>query len=452
MSYDSILLPIYRIKKTKKFYVIDINKNINTSLIYNVIVDLNCKYSLDIAIATLNRRLWCNIINSNDINDNMKNIIQISDFENILWQHVMEGNHIANSYLIRKGLSRKAQLALQIKRYQSKNPHSILSKSVPYTIVIETWNAFEEMKIEIGFGTYASFDTSTVLQASLRKRLEWCLEDVKEIIEQEDKKDWYWILKPSVTNKGTDISVLKNWDDILDNLEFVPDIREWVLQKYIEKPLLIKGHKFHLRVYILCIGALKVYVFENILMLLAAHKYKLDDLDDIYRHLTNTARSAENIDFDEKKYILLLDDLANIIHQQNPIKYDNKKSIDIVEKIRIDIRTIVKDLFTAFENEYTIFSPMSNCFELFGLDFLISSDDFNVSLLEVNPGPDFKQTGNRLRKVIVELWEQTISLIVDNHSNDKNDNEYIKTSKDFTLVYDNELSVSSIKGGLKFST
>lgn len=440
-NFDSILLPIFMLKKTNKFYIIDYNNDINhlNDTKYNVIVDLNCKYSLDIAIVALNRRSWCNIINSDDIKNVDTNIIQICDFENIVWEPVMEGKHRASSYLIRKGLSRKAQLALQIRRYQSKHPNSILCKSVPYTVVIETWNAFEEMKLDFGHGTFASFDTATVLNAPLSKRLEWCLDDIKEIIESNDKKDWYWILKPSVTNKGTDIVVIKTWDDVIENLELVPDIREWVLQRYIERPLLIKGHKFHLRVYILCIGALKVYVFENILMLLAAHKYKLDDLDDIYRHLTNTARSAENIDFDESKFILLLDDLAYIIHQQNSSKYDYNKALEIVDKIRVDIRMIVKDLFSAFENEYTIFSPMSNCFELFGLDFLID-EDFNVTLLEVNPGPDFKQTGERLRKVIVELWEQTVSLIVDNNSH----------TNDFTLVYDNELSVSSIKGGLKF--
>lgn len=443
MDFDAILLPVYKIIKTKKFYVIDYNNDINdlNDSKYNVILDLNCQYSSDIAKAALNRRSWCKISNIDNVNTNSddNNTIQIADFENIIWEPVMAGHHTASSYLIRKGLSRKAQLALQIKRYQSKHPKSILRKSVPFTAVIETWNAFEEMRLDFGLGTYASFDTSTVLQAPLRKRLEWCLEDVKEIIENDDKKDWYWILKPSVTNKGADIVVIKTWDDVIDNLELVPDIREWVLQRYIERPLLIKGHKFHLRVYILCIGALKVYVFENVLMLLAAHKYKLDDLDDIYRHLTNTARSAENTDFDESKFILLLDDLAYIIYQQNCSKYSYNEALEIVEKIRIDIRMIVKDLFSAFENEYTIFSPMSNCFELFGLDFLVDGD-FNVTLLEVNPGPDFKQTGNRLRKVIVELWEQTISLVIDK-SNE---------SKDFTLVYDNELSVSSIKGGLKF--
>ena len=49
--------------------------------------------------------------------------------------------------------------------------------------------------------------------------------------------------------------------------------REWVLQRYIEKPLLLRGHKFHIRTYVLCVGALKVFVFEKMLLLLAAHPY-----------------------------------------------------------------------------------------------------------------------------------------------------------------------------------
>ena len=58
----------------------------------------------------------------------------------------------------------------------------------------------------------------------------------------------------------------------MDVLEASPDIREWVLQRYIPDPLLINGHKFHLRVYVVCVGAMRVFVCNHILMLLAAHK------------------------------------------------------------------------------------------------------------------------------------------------------------------------------------
>ena len=32
--------------------------------------------------------------------------------------------------------------------------------------------------------------------------------------------------------------------------------------RYIQRPLLVGGRKFHLRAYLLCVGALDVYVFK----------------------------------------------------------------------------------------------------------------------------------------------------------------------------------------------
>lgn len=77
-------------------------------------------------------------------------------------------------------------------------------------------------------------------------------------------------------------------------------------------------------------------------------------------------------------------------------------------------------------------------------------ENLEVSLLEVNPGPDFKQTGDRLRNVIVSLYEQSISLVVDN-TIDNEDENLISKSKDFSLVYDKEWSASNMKGGMKMT-
>ena len=100
-----------------------------------------------------------------------------------------------------------------------------------------------------------------------------------------------------------------------------------------------------------------------------------------------------------------------------------------------------RELYAAYENEYTIFSPMGNCFELFGLDFVVD-ESFGTSILEVNPGPDFKQTGDRLRGVISSLWEDTCSIVLDDAHGEK-----FHRRNDFKKVYDKMWSAAAMEGG-----
>jgi D-alanine-D-alanine ligase-like ATP-grasp enzyme len=95
----------------------------------------------------------------------------------------------------------------------------------------------------------------------------------------------------------------------------------------------------------------------------------------------------------------LLDDLPQILLLEQPqlVKNDINIANNIKNKILNDIHSIINELFSAFENEYSIFCPMTHCFEIFGLDFMVDNN-FQVFLLEVNPGPDFKQTGFFLKK------------------------------------------------------
>ena len=221
----------------------------------------------------------------------------------------------------------------------------------------------------------------------------------------------------------------------------------------------MNGHKFHLRVYVLCVGALRVFVFEKILVLLAAHKYDLDDTDNIFGHLTNTARSVEDINFDERKFVKTFDDLPQYLLKERSDVQNKEEAICITNKIKQDVFSITSELFKVFENEYTVFAPMNNCFEIFGLDFMVD-DKFQTSILEVNPGPDFLQTGNKLKCVIEDLWEQTLQIVIDNNReviNLENLNESTnyafneKPTSDFTCVYSKESSTSHLKGGMTFT-
>jgi hypothetical protein len=188
----------------------------------------------------------------------VKGAFQFCDFEHITWEGVLSSKlqQRASAFVVRKGLSRKAQFATQLKRYCSKHPESILHQAVPQTCVIETWGAFEpSTKVNFGGNMYADFDdgfsSSYFRQIPLRDRLAMTLDasDVKYMMCGDDKRaddcvdaneddmvlvnQPIWILKPSVVNKGLEISLLRSYQELVATLEATPDIREWVVQRCV---------------------------------------------------------------------------------------------------------------------------------------------------------------------------------------------------------------------------
>lgn len=455
-AWESVLRWPLHIQKTKSFSCIDFVKKhkLNPSE-KSVIVNITSEYTSEIVHNAVARRRWCSLMQPQVIAASAGKVYQICEFEMIDWAGVVNGKQNASAYVVRKGLSRKAQLALQCRKYVSKHPSCSLKSAIPFTIVVETWDAFEEdMRIDFGMGGVATFNAPGLMaQTTLAQKLAWILDDVRDAMHAEGREDWLWILKPSVINKGADISVISSWEILLERLEDVPDIREWVLQKYIPNPMTISGYKFHIRVYVLCVGALQVYVYEDMLLLLAAHKYDISNLDDDYIHLTNTCRGAEDIEFDENIFVRHSDEFPLMLQREYPEKFKNfEQAANKTEDIKESIREITKEIFEAYENEYTIFSPMTNCFEVFGLDFMVT-DDFQTSLLEINPGPDFKQTGSSLRQLIVNLWDRIFRIVLDEDALEIEGGsvDTTITAMRFAKVYDKELSVSKVKQEMKIS-
>jgi tubulin--tyrosine ligase len=104
---------------------------------------------------------------------------------------------IANSYCVRKGLSRKAQLSIYLEKYVRKHPGCELSRAVPKTLVVDLWDAFDSSLAGLGI--------------SFKNRLESCLWEVKQLFEYNESKPQkegsLWIIKPSATNKVRNFSM-----------------------------------------------------------------------------------------------------------------------------------------------------------------------------------------------------------------------------------------------------
>ena len=89
---------------------------------------------------------------------------------------------------------------------------------------------------------------------------------------------------------------------------------------------------------------------------------------------------------------------------------------------------------------------MDGCFEYYGIDFLVD-ENFDVSLLEVNPSPDFKQTGERLEWLIGGLIEESIDMGIG--SFDKYELENRK--RNWKLIYESQTNSSTVKRSMTLS-
>ena len=192
-------------------------------------------------------------------------------------------------------------------------------------------------------------------------------------------------------------------------------LRHFIAQKYIHRPLLLEFHghrKFHVRSYVLAVGALRTYVFREMLALFAPSPYTAPgsvlsrstttdpaDSTDPRIHLTNTCLQ----DGSREGSVLRFWDLQGAVPNIN----ENWKEAAFTQ-----ICAATGTLFEAAAREQMIhFQTLNNAFEVYGVDWIVD-DKGSPWLLEVNAFPDFKQSGEDLNHVIQELWSGIIRIAV----------------------------------------
>jgi len=87
---------------------------------------------------------------------------------------------------------------------------------------------------------------------------------------------------------------------LIDSLSDVQIDDVSVVSRYITNPLLINGHKFDLRIYVLVTSyePLKIYVFKEGLARFASETYSSKiDKDNKFMHLTNYSINKKNDNF-----------------------------------------------------------------------------------------------------------------------------------------------------------
>lgn len=85
---------------------------------------------------------------------------------------------------------------------------------------------------------------------------------VKEKLPEKHCKKNIWLVKPANENQGKGIKIFDKLEDISRFIETSLQFSHWVIQKYIERPLLYKNRKFDIRVWAFAHSALDFYFYD----------------------------------------------------------------------------------------------------------------------------------------------------------------------------------------------
>uniref|UniRef100_A0A2M4BA23 Putative tubulin polyglutamylase ttll4 n=1 Tax=Anopheles marajoara TaxID=58244 RepID=A0A2M4BA23_9DIPT len=235
------------------------------------------------------------------------------------------------------------------------------------------------------------------------------LKMLRQLWPRYNQRNCKWIIKPPASARGTGIKVVNRWSQI-------PKRKPLIVQRYIERPLLINGSKFDLRLYVLVtsMNPLRVYMHTDGLARFASVKYseKSETLSDRYMHLTNYSINKLSNNYSQNE------DADACQGHKWTIKslwsYFVEQGVN-VDRLWSALRNLVLRTVLAGEGPIHAMSKVNvgskyNCYELFGIDVLLDSE-LVPWLLEVNISPSLHSASSldlRVKGPLVKALLNTV--------------------------------------------
>jgi len=230
------------------------------------------------------------------------------------------------------------------------------------------------------------------------------LEELKQLFVSNPRDDPpVYIVKPENSLSRTGVGVVRNYLELMSHLDHYSDYQEWIIQDYIDNPLLFNNKKFHFRIYIIYLqteNSTTAYLSKNGFIYTANKEFESDTFD------PNIVLSGEN---SKNNVFYIPEDFTRSFGKQ---VWDNMVFPQIVKITRETIRSTVEHLKCPAKKQ--------KCFKILGYDILINKD-FKCFLAEINarnvsykyPNQKFKDTfyKNILKLVLSKTSFSTPELI-----------------------------------------
>jgi len=335
-------------------------------------------------------------------------------------------NHIIHNHLENiKSITSKTGLVYSLRRYYKRNAASAtfgytINDTIPISYIVLShyedaeFQAFMQYFKEISIGKY---DPNKVPSKH-------CIENI-------------WLIKPANMNQGQGIQVFKNsLDEMNTFLKSKPPFTKWVIQKYLERPLLYNGRKFDIRMWAVLTGKNELYYYPHGYVRTSSYFYSLNTNEN-YVHLTNNClqQYGDKYGIFEEGNTLPLECLAKYIKEKFP-----SSNINFEEDILGRIKDLMIDVCLSAKYDINP-TRRRNCFELLGFDFMID-EDLRVWLIEANTNPYLGIPNKFIEGLLPKMLNDLLEIVCDPYITPINPLPRKDYENQFELLYDERRKVN----------
>ncbi|BES88456.1 Tubulin-tyrosine ligase family [Nesidiocoris tenuis] len=230
---------------------------------------------------------------------------------------------------------------------------------------------------------------------------------------QMDGTNNLWIVKPGAKSRGRGILVFNKLEDIISRVStFNNNEVRFVVQKYIERPLLIHNTKFDIRQWFLVTSVypLTIWMYKESYLRFCSQLFSLKNMHESV-HLSNNAIQCKYKNHQKRDRALPDENMWDCYTFKAYLR-----TIGMSEHWESVIYSGMRECITgALLAAQEHMEHRRNCFELYGADFMLT-EDLVPWLIEINSSPCMSPTTSVTARMCAQCLEDAIKVVIDRRS------------------------------------